>query len=130
VEEREQFIQQFLDATSGDRSPLTVLLTVRADLYFRLLQNRELLDQLQDGKADLGPMKPDEDTRRRADLRSFDEPTRIIAHRLAELEHRLLVTTRATETGTADEDGIETVEVAHEALLRSWSRLRRWIDEE
>ena len=39
---------------------------------------------------------------------------------------RLLVT-RGGEAGQAQE---ATVEVAHEALIRGWERLRRWMDED
>ncbi|TVP93869.1 MAG: toll/interleukin-1 receptor domain-containing protein, partial [Planctomycetaceae bacterium] len=227
----QQFIQQVLVATDRESSPLKVVLTVRADFYHQLLQDRALLDHLQEGKLDLGPMTPDElreaiekpatavgltfqdglvdrllgdardepgrlpllefalkelwkrhaagqmthsaydalgrlsgaiaahaervyaefdepareavpklfrrlvhagakteeDTRRRADLRSLDEVTQRIARRLA--DERLLVTTRIVPNGEeSDDHAAETVEVAHEELLRRWSRLNKWID--
>lgn len=66
--------------------------------------------------------KMDEDTRRRADLRSLDEASQGVVRLLA--DQRLLVTARAGGEDTSR----ETVEVAHEALLRRWSRLREWVD--
>jgi formylglycine-generating enzyme required for sulfatase activity/energy-coupling factor transporter ATP-binding protein EcfA2 len=61
-----------------------------------------------------------EDTRRRATLSELGEPARVIVKRLADA--RLLVT--STETGAIG----ETVEVAHEALIRHWGRFRDWLD--
>jgi formylglycine-generating enzyme required for sulfatase activity len=60
-----------------------------------------------------------EDTRRRAPLGDFDEtaPT-LITHLASE---RLVVTGR--DPGSEQ----ETVEVAHEALIRNWQRLRGWL---
>ena len=66
--------------------------------------------------------KTEEDTRRRADLRSLDEASQGVVRLLA--NKRLLVTARAGSEDTSH----ETVEVAHEALLRRWSRLREWVD--
>lgn len=224
---RQRFIEELLAATARKQSPLSVVLTVRSDFYTHLLQNRALLDQLQDGRLDLGPMtrnelreaiakpaanvgltfqdglvdrllddggdepgnlpllefalqelwkrrnasqmthaayealgrlsgaiatraeevyrnldpaeqaaapllfrrlvragtKTEEDTRRRADLRSLDEATQRVVRRLA--DERLLVTTHAA---TSDETSTETVEVAHEELLRRWGRLKQWVD--
>ena len=53
-------------------------------------------------------------TRRRATLAELDEPSRQIVRYLADA--RLLVTRE------------ETVEVAHEALIRHWQLLRGWLD--
>lgn len=66
--------------------------------------------------------KTEEDTRRRADLRSLDEATQRVVRRLA--DERLLVTTHAA---TSDETSTETVDVAHEELLRRWGRLKQWV---
>jgi tetratricopeptide (TPR) repeat protein len=61
------------------------------------------------------------DTRQRVRLMDLDEAARTAAQTLAGPGARLLVTSRESATGA------ETVEVAHEALLRSWGRLREWI---
>lgn len=79
--------------------------------------------------------KTEEDTRRRADLSNLDATLKQLARTLA--DKRLLVTTRAIAvTNTADSGAAggndalarETVEVAHEELLRRWDRLKRWVD--
>jgi KaiC/GvpD/RAD55 family RecA-like ATPase len=61
-----------------------------------------------------------EDTRRRASLEQLTPAARGVIAKLA--TERLLVTTR-------DPTGREVVEVGHEALIREWGRLRRWVDE-
>ncbi|NNE72962.1 MAG: hypothetical protein HKN26_04810, partial [Acidimicrobiales bacterium] len=87
----------------------------------------ELCEQMSDGERDAArrlllrltnPGDGTADTRRRVDIASLrtDPELLPVMHRLASA--RLL---------TADE---ETVEVAHEALLGSWPRLRRWIDDD
>ncbi len=53
---RERFVQELLEATSRKDSPLTVVLTVRGDFYNEILRDRPLLDLLQSGRLDLGPM--------------------------------------------------------------------------
>ncbi len=63
-----------------------------------------------------------EDTRRRAPLADFDDQARRLISELATA--RLLVTSR--DPGSEQ----ETVEVAHEALIRSWQRLRQWLQED
>jgi formylglycine-generating enzyme required for sulfatase activity len=60
------------------------------------------------------------DTRRRATFAELDKTERDIVKRLA--DKRLLVTSR--DSGSDE----ETVEVAHEALIRHWQTLRRWLD--
>jgi formylglycine-generating enzyme required for sulfatase activity/energy-coupling factor transporter ATP-binding protein EcfA2 len=62
------------------------------------------------------------DTRRRAGLQEFDDVGRTLVSDLARPDARLLVTGRDTVTEE------ETVEVAHEALIRQWDRLRGWVD--
>jgi len=69
-----------------------------------------------------------EDTRRRvaeADLVTPGAPARAVEQVVRALARaRLLVTARDETTRAA------TVEVAHEALIRGWERLRRWLDED
>ena len=76
------------------------------------------------------PGEGSEDTRRRASLRELlpDDPAqagavRAIIDRLADPESRLLTTERQQ---TASGEG--TLEVAHEALIRGWPQLRKWIE--
>ncbi len=68
------------------------------------------------------PEEAGEDTRQRADLSEVDTLEKRVADRLA--DGRLLVTGSQTKTGRL------TVEVAHEALIRSWERLRGWLNED
>jgi hypothetical protein len=55
---RRQFIDQILRGSS--EAPVTLVLTVRGDFYDRALSHRELVDRLQDGVVNLGPMSPEE----------------------------------------------------------------------
>ncbi len=66
------------------------------------------------------PGEGTEDTRRRAQLTEFGGIE--VIGRL--VDARLLTTSRD------DAGGEEVVEVAHEALIRSWPRLRAWIDQD
>jgi len=76
------------------------------------------------------PGEGSEDTRRRASLRELlpNNPeqagaVQAIISRLADPESRLLTTERQqTASGEA------TLEVAHEALIRGWPQLRKWIE--
>ncbi|MCB0213352.1 MAG: protein kinase, partial [Anaerolineae bacterium] len=77
------------------------------------------------------PGEGTEDTRRRARRSEFTTTTAAAAETEALFtiiqtltDARLLTTTRNTD------DGEETVDVAHEALIRGWDRLRGWIDED
>ena len=63
-----------------------------------------------------------EDTRRRALLGEFGESARGVIADLADA--RLVVTGRDPGSGQ------DTVEVAHEALIRRWPRLRKWLKED
>ena len=86
--------------------------------------------------------KTEEDTRRRADLQGLDATTQQVARKLA--SERLLVTTgvamakTASEArrngGTSESTQVEvrqeTVEVAHEELLRRWDRLKQWVNDD
>jgi WD40 repeat protein/class 3 adenylate cyclase len=67
------------------------------------------------------PGQGTEDTRRVAVRSDLGERHWPLVRQLA--DHRLVVTGR-------DETGQETVEVVHEALIRSWGRLRSWINSE
>lgn len=67
--------------------------------------------------------------RRRAKLSDMPESALPTLKRFAD-EH-LLIISSATSDGTASEDAeTQTIEVAHEALLRSWRLLTRWLDED
>jgi energy-coupling factor transporter ATP-binding protein EcfA2 len=68
------------------------------------------------------PGEGTEGTRRRARLDEFGSAEE--AELIQEMaDARLLTTARDPETGA------ETVDVAHEALIRGWPRLREWIEE-
>ena len=66
------------------------------------------------------PGQGTDDTRRRATVGEVGEAAWPLVRQLADA--RLLVTARDATTGT------ETVEVAHEALIRHWDRLKGWLD--
>jgi WD40 repeat protein len=63
-----------------------------------------------------------EDTRLRSELESLDPVDASVVQALTDA--RLLVTGRDEGTGK------ETVEVAHEALIRHWTRMREWVNED
>lgn len=65
------------------------------------------------------PGEGTEDTRRPATRAELGEEDWQLAQKLANA--RLLVT-------GLDNNGLETAEIVHEALIRSWSRLRGWLD--
>jgi WD40 repeat protein len=67
------------------------------------------------------PGEGTEDTRRLALQEELGNEEWALARRLADA--RLVVTGRTPE-------GLETVEVVHEALIRGWGRLREWMNEE
>jgi len=58
--QRTRFIEELLDATSRTGSSLSVVFTVRWDFYGEVLQDRTLLDRLENSRLDLGPMNRDE----------------------------------------------------------------------
>jgi hypothetical protein len=68
------------------------------------------------------PGEQTEDTRRRATFADVGEAVRPVVHQLADA--RLLVTGRDPISGE------ETIEVAHEALIGNWARLRQWLDDD
>lgn len=61
-----------------------------------------------------------EDTKRRITLTEVDATMQTLVLKLA--DKRLLV------TGRDEQSGRETVEVAHEALIRNWDELKRWLN--
>ena len=63
-----------------------------------------------------------EDTRQRAAMPTADPVAEATIRKLADA--RLVVTERDVASGR------ETVEVAHEALIRGWQRLRGWVDQD
>ncbi len=93
----------------------------RADVVYETLEPQQrnavpgvfaALVQMGEGRADL---------RRRARLKELSEAGQAVAYRLA--DERLVVTSRDWTSGD------ELVEVAHEALLRHWPMLQKWIDQ-
>jgi YD repeat-containing protein len=68
------------------------------------------------------PGEETEDTRQRAVLPAGNVAALTVIRRLADA--RLIVTARDAASGA------ETVEVTHEALIRHWSLLREWIDQD
>jgi hypothetical protein len=68
------------------------------------------------------PGEETEDTRQRTVLPAGNEIALAVIRRLADA--RLVVTARDAASGA------ETVEVTHEALIRHWTLLRTWIDED
>ncbi len=74
------------------------------------------------------PGEGTEDTRRRAALRELVTDERSVAD-VEEVVHRL-AEARLLTLGTDGDSGEEWVDVAHEALIRGWPRLQRWVDED
>lgn len=86
----------------------------------RAIARRVLLRLTQPGEGT-------EDTRRRATLAELaTDPAEAAA---VETVVGALVDARLLTT-TADDDGTTWIDVAHEALIRGWPRLRAWIDED
>lgn len=74
------------------------------------------------------PGEQTEDTRRRADLGELvtrPEEQAAVGHVVDQL-----VAARLLTTGQDTGDGSPQVDVAHEALIRAWPRLRGWLDED
>jgi hypothetical protein len=91
--------------------------SVAEDFFAKLTdRDRELLPRLFIQLVSVG--EESEDTRRRAPLVTLGEAARPLVDGLATA--RLLVT-------SADQGG-ETVEVAHEALIRHWKRSQAWVN--
>jgi WD40 repeat protein len=70
------------------------------------------------------PEEGGDDTRCRAALNEFDHEGQGVVRALAAADTRLLVTGRDESTGE------QTVEVAHETLIRRWDRFRDWVNED
>jgi hypothetical protein len=68
------------------------------------------------------PGQDTEDTRRRAPLNDFGEAEQAI------LQH--VIAARLVVSGRDETTGQEYVEVAHEALIRRWDRLRAWMNDD
>ncbi|CAN3978216.1 nSTAND1 domain-containing NTPase [Kitasatospora purpeofusca] len=78
-------------------------------IFIQLVRPAEQLDA-----GERGP-----DTRRIADRTQFSESDWLLIHRLAST--RLVVVTRRP-------NGLDTAELAHQALVESWWRLRGWVE--
>lgn len=100
----------------------------RADAVFETFDNerqtiarRVMLRLTQPGEGT-------EDTRRRATMAEL-----VTRPEEAEKVHevvRALSDARLLTAGVGEEGGVEIVDVSHEALIRSWPRLRRWVEED
>ena len=73
------------------------------------------------------PQEGTEDTRQRAEIQATDVTTEKVAQALAGPDVRLLVMGRPEREG---QTGGQTVELAHEALIGNWDRLRGWLNED
>jgi len=73
------------------------------------------------------PEEGAEDTRQRIELQATDPLAEKVALALAGPDVRLLVMGRPEGE---EQSGRQTVEVAHEALIRNWGRLRGWLNED
>jgi WD40 repeat protein len=74
------------------------------------------------------PGEGTEDTRRRATMSELI--TRTDESGGVEGVAQALADSRLLTTGSDEEPGKQTIEVSHEALIRGWPRLRRWIEED
>ncbi|HWT00508.1 MAG TPA: TIR domain-containing protein [Pyrinomonadaceae bacterium] len=74
------------------------------------------------------PGEGTEDTRRRASMSELitrpDETDKV------ESVVQTLADARLLTTGSSTDSGAQLVDVSHEALIRGWPRLRRWVDED
>jgi tetratricopeptide (TPR) repeat protein len=92
----------------------------KADAVYGTLSGTEQLALRRIFTRLVHPGEGEHDTRRRATAAEFGSDAAALIKKLT--DERLLVTSR---TGNAD-----TVEVAHEALIRNWHLLRGWVDED
>src|SRR5207249_4827345 len=116
-------------AVADPHSRLRVVTTLRADFYDRPLLYSGFAELLRDYVEAVVPLRPDEFER------AISGPAERVG---ATLEPGLLAEMIAdvaawpgSRPRSFDRDprtGTPTIEVAHEALLREWARLRRWID--
>jgi energy-coupling factor transporter ATP-binding protein EcfA2 len=91
-----------------------------AERNFELLSDQDQLAARQLFLRLVTPGEGQEDTRARAAMPTTSDLQKIVQN-FAGPKTRLLVTGR-------DRAGHATVEVAHEALIRTWPRLREWVD--
>jgi hypothetical protein len=74
-----------------------------------------------------------EDTRRQAlkrDLITANQPEERVDRVIQRLStERLIVTSELVERSANTEGRVQVIDVAHEALIRYWSRLRQWIED-
>ncbi len=91
-----------------------------AERHFERLSDRDQLAARQLFLRLVTPGEGQEDTRARAAMPTASDLQKIVQN-FAGPKTRLLVTGR-------DRAGHATVEVAHEALIRTWPRLREWVD--
>ena len=90
-----------------------------AEEVYAALEPEEQLQAQHVFTAMVQPSQDTEDTRRPVDRAELGETRWALAHKLADA--RLVVTNR-------DATGRETAEIAHEALIQGWNRLRDWMD--
>lgn len=101
------------------------LLGAMADSAQRFLDRLPPPDQQIIRHLFLELVRPDEQrhlSRRRYRLAELSDDARSLAARL--VGERLLAINRSEETGQ------ETIEIAHEALIRTWTTLRQWLDQD
>src|SRR5262249_996866 len=91
--------------------------SVAEDVFKKLSQrDQERLSRLFIQLVRVG--EESEDTRRRAPMRTLGEAARPLIEDL--VKARLMV--------KSSEQGVETVEVAHEAMIRHWKQSKEWVD--
>jgi hypothetical protein len=117
--------KQLTNRAYDDVGGATGALAQRAEVEFTRLRPEEQMAARRLFSRMVRVTRPEEagdDTRQPADLSETDTLAKSVANRLA--DSRLLVTGDETRRGTL------TVEVAHEALIRNWERLRGWLNED
>jgi energy-coupling factor transporter ATP-binding protein EcfA2 len=118
-----RFIDLLLNVTHS--SPITIVATVRADFYHLLISHERIQALLPGQHVLLGSMP-------RAELeRTIVEPAKMVG---LVFDPPKLVSRILDDAGEdegmlrSDREGRPTVEIVHEALIRSWPRFRDWID--
>src|SRR5439155_1112246 len=124
--ERRCFIELLAHAAAEDAQTV-VILSLRADFYGHCAAFPSLAALVQDHQALVGPMREGE-IRRAIELPAAKagltlEPG---GDEQAAVEEVLDILARARLVTV----GLDAVEVAHEALIREWPLLRRWLDED
>ncbi|HEX8707963.1 MAG TPA: TIR domain-containing protein [Pyrinomonadaceae bacterium] len=74
------------------------------------------------------PGEGTEDTRRRATMGELI--TRSDESQAVEEVAQTMATARLLTSGTDEQPGEQTIDVSHEALIRGWPKLRKWIEED